>query len=303
MYRLLDHFWHEAHARRLDAVPVQRDYIWHDNWPKWNEKSRPFPANRIVDHYTPGIYDAVICHVDEVTWRYPSMAPQFRELRPIVKEPIIVINHGTPEDEIDALMMRDWLTGCHMVVNSEQAARDWGFGTPIIHGYDATEWPVNEAERPAEIVTCIKGRSMYHDEYNGWDVLERLRYALPITCIGLDEKPESFDAYRATLSRGTIYANPTRRSPMPGARSEAMLMGLCIVTTANHDADKYIEDGKTGLLAGDMPEFEEKLRWAWAHPAEARVMGMAGAEAARRHFSPERYAADWLRLLAEVVGK
>lgn len=302
MYKLLDHFWHTAHAHRLNVLPVERHYIWHDGWPQWDTRSRPFPQNRIINAYVPGIYDAVICHVDEVTWRYPQMAPQFRELRGIVKEPIIVINHGTPDDEIDAHMMRDWLDGCHMVVNSRQAARDWGWGTPIIHGYDAAEWVANPMPREPRIVTCITGRSMFHDTYNGWDILEGLRYALPITCIGLDVRPQDFDAYRRELGAGTIYANPTRRSPMPGARTEAMLMGLCVVSFKNHDANAYIIDGHTGLLAESEAEFEDKLRWAWAHPGDARRIGLAGAEAARQYFGVDRFCREWLTLLREVVG-
>lgn len=302
MYKLLDHFWHEAHAHRLNVLPVERDYIWHDRWPQWNERSRPFPYNRIVDRYTPGVYDAVILHVDEVCWRYPQMAPQYRELRPLVKEPIIVINHGTPDDVTDALMMRDWLDGCHMVVNSEQAAKQWGWGTPIIHGYDADEWPVNYLVREPEVVTAVGGFRGFHHTYNGWDILERLRFDVPITCIGFDEKPQSFDEYRRTLSRGTIYLNTTRRSPMPGARTEAMLMGLCVVTLPGHDIEKYIIDGVSGYIVSE-DELEDKLRYLLANPELVRKVGRVGAEAARQYFTVERYCSDWLRLLDSIVGK
>jgi len=299
--KLLDHFWHEAHARRLDVLPVERDYIWHDGWPRWNEHSRPYPHNRIVDRYEPGQYDAVILHVDEVCWRYQSMAPQFRELRSVVKEPIIVINHGAPENYIDVYMMRDWLDGCHMVTNSAQAASEWGWGTPIIHGYDAREWPVNTKDREPEIVTCVGGWRGFHHEYNGCDILERLMFSVPVTWIGLAEKPATFDEYRHVLGRGTIYVNPTRRSPMPGARTEAMLMGLCVVSLPGHDTENYIEHGKTGYIVEE-PELESTLLGLLKDPATVRRVGLAGAEAARAHFSTERYINDWMRLLGGING-
>lgn len=304
MYRLLDHFWHEPHSHRMNVLPVRRDFLWHDGWPKWDERKRPFPPCDVVDHYTPGVYDAVICHVDEVCWRYHNMAPQFRELRRVVKDaPIIVINHGTPDDETDALMMRDWLDGCHMVVNSEQAARDWGWGTPIIHGYDASEWVPRHIHMAPMAVTTIGGPSVWHDSYNGWPFMEQLKLDYPIVTIGQDVKCGSFDEYRRVLGEGTIYVNTTARSPMPGARTEAMLLGLCVVTFDNHDADRYFADGVTGLVAHDEAEFRAKLEYALANPKEAQRIGRNGAIAARQHFAVDRYVRDWMRLLKDVCGR
>ena len=151
-------------------------------------------------------------------------------------------------------------------------------------------------------MTTIAGPSAYHDSYNGWDIMERIRYDFPVTCIGLDEKAESFDAYRGLLERGTIYLNTTRRSPMPGSRSEAMLMGMCVVTLNNHDADKYIQGGVTGFLAEDEKELRELLEYVYANPKVAQGVGIAGAMAAREHFSVERFTRDWLALLDKVTG-
>src|SRR5262249_5368932 len=44
-----------------------------------------------------------------------------------------------------------------------------------------------------------------------------------------------FAAYRGLIGRYAIYVNPTRLSPMPRARLEALFSGLALVTTSHHD--------------------------------------------------------------------
>jgi glycosyltransferase involved in cell wall biosynthesis len=187
-----------------------------------------------------------------------------------------------------------------MVTNSESAAHQWGWGVPIIHGYDEREWPCRKEDRPPKVVTAVSGWKSFHHEYNGADLVESLRRSLPITWIGYDVQPRSYDEYREVLGDGTIYLNPTRRSPMPGARTEAQLMGLAVVTLPGQDVEKYIEHGSTGYIVTE-DELEDTLRRLLSAPNEVRKVGMSGAARARESFAVERFQRDWVSFLDQLL--
>ena len=57
-----------------------------------------------------------------------------------------------------------------------------------------------------------------------------------------------FDNYVRALGEYSIYFNPTIRSPMPRTRGEAMMCGLAIVTTKNHDVESVHEKWHQWIL-------------------------------------------------------
>lgn len=205
-------------------------------------------------------------------------AQLFKDVNEQIKDiPKIVINHGTPfwlekweqgegtekypkevktyQQRLDyqqkyiSKEVKNLIGDCKMVVNSHRAIEQWGWGDVIIHGLDHNEWW--DLPKEPRVVTSISsggldyyyGRDLYFNTRNELDLI----YGLPITNIGEDwqiqhhpdiGKIGGFSAYRDFLGRSLIYFNPTKESPMPRARTEAMLSGCCVLSTPYHDADR-----------------------------------------------------------------
>ena len=140
-----------------------------------------------------------------------------------------------------------------MVVNSHQAAKDWGWGIPIIHGLDPNDW-WDLPKEPRCVVSLSPGGL---DSYYGRPLLTSTKemlaekYGLKIVHIGsqhdwtIERHPRfnelgGWGAYRDFLGRSLIYFNPTQESPMPRSRSEAFLSSCCVLTTPFQDADTYV---------------------------------------------------------------
>lgn len=286
--------------------------------------------------------------------------------------PKIVINHGTPfwlekweqgegtekyprrvktyeqklayQQQFISKEVRKIIGKCLMVVNSYRAREQWGWGKVIIHGLDKEEWWDILPKEP-RVVTSISsggldyyyGRDLYFNTKNELDLI----YGLPITNIGEDWKMEmhqnldelgGYGAYKDFLGRSLIYFNPTKESPMPRARTEAMLSGCCVLTTAYHDADKIfncdlrkiweqtntvqsflavVEDllkGVTNIINGFIVPEEPRVIAALVsflinhHYREAEIIGQNGRKTAEKMFSKERFDADWHKLINQVLG-
>ena len=192
-----------------------------------------------------------------------------------------------------------------MVCNSVQAAADWGLGPersrPIIHGYDIEEFEASNDRQLWSVTVCSAGS--VSRTYHGVPLLEAIRERVPCLWVGnKGDLPyfQTYKAYRDCLTHSLIYVHTGQRSPMPGARTEAMLSGCCIVTTGNNDAHRYIEHGVTGYLCETVQEFVETIKMLLADPEKAYKVGKAGREAARGYFTKERFVQDWLDLLADL---
>ena len=153
-----------------------------------------------------------------------------------------------------------------MVVNSEQAAVDWGFGHPIIHGMDPAEWKCDENREP-RVATFISIAGIGDKYYNRSFLVEvmdylRKKYSIQLQWINTPGcfKARDINDYKEFLSRTLVYFNPTFASPMPRSRTEAMLSGCCVITTPAHGADKFIKDGVNGFLVSpNNVEYSGKL--------------------------------------------
>ncbi|KKN71758.1 hypothetical protein LCGC14_0418240, partial [marine sediment metagenome] len=266
--------------------------------------------------------------------------------------PKIVINHGTPwiperftkyvkglpeEKRLEAgkdfcvREMKKIIGDNTMVVNAEQAAKDWGWGTPIIHGMYGN--PLEEYfDLPKEmIVTLFMSPA-------GWDYYYNRRVANDIFSMLDDngikmEQPRSnitisgFQKYREYVGKVLIGVFPMRTSPMPRARTEFMLSGGCAISGNNYDIGKYftgLEFKKTEVgqfittEAGELiPEnleeaeilyadienakdFFAKIMYLYRNPDIAMQIGQRGKLKAQEHFTQERYQADWHKLLTKV---
>lgn len=316
MIRILDHPWHLAHAYRLHALPARFD--WYPVGPRfWDEGIRPRPANwgGFVEKPDPVGYDLILSHIDNWCDRTPLRATPYRVMAELASQvphiPRVTIMHGTPDNEQNRQAIHRLLAGApggmpYVVCNSQQAARDWGFprGRAIIHGYDVDEFG-SERER-MRIAATVCSAGWMSEIYHGVPLLRRIKRDVDVLWIGANGDAGYFPSYleyREFLAALLIYVHPGAASPMPGARTEAMLSGACVVTTSNQDADRCIEHGVTGFLCDTAEAMIDTIRMLLADPALAYRVGKAGREAARAFFHKDRYVADWLSLLAELGVK
>src|SRR5262249_5699231 len=110
-----------------------------------------------------------------------------------------------------------------------------------------------------------------------------------------------FRAYRDLVARYSIYLNPTRLSPMPRSRLEAMFSGLALVTTRHHDVEMWLEAGVTGFMADDAPALREWLRLLGGDPDLCRKLGLAGREMAHDRFHVRHYLASWQEAILDAM--
>ena len=316
--QILDHPWHQAHSYRLHALPAEFWYCWFGGGRTWDEAQRPIPPNfrGFVQDSGWTYYDLILCHLDN--WcdhRYPLRGLPYRLMNLMATEkypdaPRVAIMHGTPDDEENRQQIRRLLADTaggspFVVTNSPQAYREWGLGPEhsraILHGYDVDEfW--SEKTRRLEVIAVCSGGGMSRD-YHGIPTLERIRREVPVTWIGARgdiERLPNYDEYRAYLATALVFLHTGRRSPMPGARTEAMLSGCCVVSTDNHGAGDFIEHGYSGFLTDDAEEMICILKGLLERPEVAYRIGQRGREVARQRFNKERFVADWLDLWANL---
>lgn len=318
---ILDYPWHQAHLYRLAQALPATFTVAAIRTPAWNAAQRPIPDNvRFVEWdgltaWQPGEYDGALLHLDNWCDRLNLRALPFRQMRTLTAGlPQVIIMHGTPDDERNRRGILRLIGDLPVVCNSHQAAREWDageqrldrYGLPqfraIIHGY-TDEWcnyPL--AERPDGAITICSGGEMSR-EYHGLPLVERLRRDVNVIWYGPHgDRPwaDNYDGYRHFLAQARVYFSPTRRGPMPGARTEAMLSGCCIVTVPGNDIENIISDGRDGFIVSDYRQARTVLRDLEHNPTVAYDIGQRGRALALREFDPHRYAADWLKVWGEV---
>lgn len=320
--------WHVGHQYELAKVPWFEQYdLLINPYRTWGESSRPLPANmNWVTSFKRNYYDLVILHVDQQCIYNPDQNERigkgrlFSELRKTVGNdcPIVVINHMTPfHDKYDTAYVVNYFKkateGCYMVTNSVEAARQWGWGHPVIHGLDANEWW--DLPKEPRCVTVLTPAGM-EKAYRRIFLHTVKRYldemGVPFVWIGVDKKFSNFDDYREFLGRSLCFFNPTWQSPRPRARTEAMFSGCCVVTTPYQDAHTFIEDGVTGFLTSpleikdprvmDNPRFtaDQIKRLVIDEPQLAIKVGQAGKKMAQELFTIESFHKQWGEVLAKI---
>jgi len=249
--------------------------------------------------------------------------------------PKIVIMHGTPyypemfksditEDNFEAMgftkdqigmsselirLFHEAIQGIDYVIfNSKTAAKQWGVtdslkGRAIWHGLEASEWL--DLPKEPRVVTMLSpgGLDRYYDRSFLRAVKDELEIRSIYHChITVDVQFKSSEEYKDFLGRSLIYFNPTKESPMPRSRTEAMLSGCCILTTPSQDADMFIKDGENGLIIPRNPEFVADIIEALIHDYKKAVeLGQAGKKTAIELFNKERFEKEWREVLDHVV--
>lgn len=314
--KVFGHPWHLAHQYSLSQLPFL-DWEWLIQYKRpYSKFSRGDFMKNWVTHYEAGKYDFAVLHLDqqsiEDTLWERGKGSLYRELNQVIQDiPKIVIMHGTtyyPEkfskQEIIDRVRR--VVGDNiMVTNSHQTAKDFGFGHPIIHGLDSKDW--FDLPKEPRVVTMISpaGLDMYYDR-NFLDAIKEELYERDIEhChITVDWQAKDFDEYRTFLGRSLLYINPCKDSPMPRARTEAMLSGCCVLTTPWQDADTFIKDGENGFLIPRDPKWvADKVEYLMEHYEEAVRVGQAGKKTAMELFNKENYEKQWKDLLEKVLNR
>jgi len=323
-FKIFNHPWHLAHQYDLSKLPfVDWEYLIQCRRPYSAQSRNDFMAGKWVTHYEEGKYDVALLHLDQqcidTALLDRGKGSLYRILNKVITDiPKVVIMHGTPYypekfskqeliDKVKALVGENT-----MVTNSRKAAEQFGFGNPIIHGMDPEEW--FDLPKEPRVVTMISpaGLDKYYDrqflEGIREELLERGIHHCHIT---VDWRANNWTEYREFLGRSLIYINPTRESPMPRARTEAMFSGCCVLTTPWQDAGDFIEDGVNGFIIGDEKTGVPRNPVSVADLVETLLadyekcikVGQAGKETALKVFSQERYHEDWYKLLCNVVDK
>lgn len=323
--------WHTAHQFELSKMFKTYDHLM-NHYREWGEISRPIPENmKLVIEFDRSLYDLAILHVDQQCIDpNNNKGKLFREFEELTRGmPRVVINHMTPFDdrlEFDECVngMRELVGDIPMIVNSRQAAAQWGWGTPIIHGINPEEW--FDLPKEPRVVTSISTGGMnkaYRREllHVTIDLLREKGHDLQ--WIQATVRPRSWEAYRNYIGRSLVYFNPTYQSPMPRSRTEAMMSGACVVSTRHHDWGDYIvdKDGKSynelfpsdgphsvfegvnGFIVPDNPDSCAKLlaELLTTRIKDAREIGQRGKQTAIEKFHINRWMRDWSNFLEGVI--
>ncbi len=319
--KILDAHWHVGHQYEMLKFPFA-EWYWLKQYKRLSINSalrgNISSQYKEVLYYEPQEYDVAILHLDQECLYPPAWnrakGTIYRDMNDVITDiPKIVIMHGTPHSPESPFPYCDpnWLVerlheviGCNtLVVNSYEAAKQWGMGVPIIHGLDPEEW--FDRNKVPRVVTTSSRAEM--DSYYGRRFLDEVKTKLrerdiKLCHLGVDYVPCSWTEYRTILSQSLIYFNPTLESPMPRSRTEAMLSGCCVLTTPHHDASTFIEHGKNGFLidrnADDVVRLIEEL---FDDPVRAIGIGQNGKQTALQRFSWSRFAFEWQQLLESVI--
>lgn len=143
----------------------------------------------------------------------------------------------------------------------------------------------------------------------GDDVYRELRLQVPLDLVGMgtEESPGGLGEVQhaqlpAFLARYRFFFNPIRYTSLGLAVCEAMMLGMPVVGLATTEMAITIENGRSGYVDNDLDRLAEVMRALIADPAEAKRLGDGARAAAHERFHIARFARDWERVFARVVG-
>lgn len=331
--KIFDYCWHIPHQYdMINALKDDCEFYYCLNMKRhWDENVRPLPRQlKFVTSYEPGQYDVAVLHIDQQVIDGAHIKRRIYDdfNNSITDIPKIVINHGTPvfpeyyidkgyslsEKEMEAScreMVRHLVGGNTMVVNSFEAAseKEWGCGIPIVHGMNADEWWSLPKEPRVFTAISPQGFDVYYNRKCLLDVYEDLfdhhGYILAIAKVNI-ETDVSLASYKNYLGRSLVYFDPSFRTPMNRARTEAFLSGCCVVQVEGaHDLERWAKDGENIVLVPDDPR---KIAAVIADLLENRYeeavqIGENGRIKAMEMFSPQRYRSQWLNLIDQLTKR
>lgn len=331
--RIFGHLNHLAHNHTLlrlaEKYPVEFTYLENNvrRWPRWSHRAQPEHL-KWAQYYEPGKYDLAILHLDQQAvdpligkgWIYRNLDEVIQDI------PKVVINHGTPmwDERYDEDMvinggttydskgkphqfdgMKKLIGDNFMVVNSYEAVDRWGWGYPIIHGLDPNDWPVE----PKEPRVCISLSPGGLDKYYNRSLVTAIKAKVQelvghdLTHFNINYFPQDGEDYKYFFSSCLIHVYPFLDSPMPRARSEAMMSGCCVLSSRHHGGEQLINSGENGFIVPDNPlDYAEVINQLINYNyKEAVEMGKKARETAIKYFDMNRYLDEWWQLINHIV--
>jgi len=331
--------WHIAHQHEMLKLTQKYDVKFcyqRNNVRRWSRFAhRPDPATYLtkdqfewVDYYEPGKYDLAILHLDQQCVNPDIGKGQlYRQLNEVITDiPKVVINHGTPmydeycpEDmvinggtvqtrrgEKHLEGMKEMIGDNFMIVNSYDAVERWGWGYPIIHGMDPTDWL--DLPKEPKIVCSLSPGGL--DKYYNRALLTAIKgmvkekTGLDIIHTNVNYNVEDWQDYKELLGTSLIAIYPFLDSPMPRSRTESMLSGACVLSSKYHNADEFIEHGKNGFIVPDNPlSYTEAIYSLINHCYEDTIrIGQEGKRTAQKLFKTDDYLDELYKVLVEVAN-
>jgi len=329
--RIFDYCWHIPHQWDLiQALKNDCDFYYCLNTKRdWDITQRPIPENlQFVTHYNSHTYDLAILHIDQQMIAFDHQKFLiYNQFNNIISDiPKIVINHGTPvfperfrelgyklsekEMQTHIINVIKHLIGKNtMVVNSYTAAskKEWGFGIPVVHGMNPSEWL--DLKKEPRVFTAVSpiGFNVYYNRRCMMQVADLLYkkhgYILHYAKINADTD-SSPQAYKEYLGKSLIYLDPSYRTPMNRARTEAFLSGCCVIQVEGaHDLDRWAKPGENIVIVPNNPEkIVEKIKYLLENNFQKAIeIGQNGKKMAIEMFNRARYRSDWLNLIKGVL--
>lgn len=346
--RILSYRWHVPHQYELYKLGHEFTLVTgvgeNGMIKDWSYEQRPFRDNvrfRHVSQIDPADYDLALLHFDENV-----LAPELcNNVIPAawgdpfhwlirVDLPKVAICHGTPqfvgqygadsqrkldfalhEDERARMVALLAEANVHVVCNSHQAHREWGFKSSqvIWHGFDPQEFPRGSGDLDILALNADQHRPHYRGAWEHGEVLSRLQPGLrveaashfggPLEVRGTNAYAISrFRGYVERIGRFKAYLNTTLRSPMPRSRGEAMMTGVVPVCLNNHDVSLFIDNGVNGFYADEPGELADFLNYLCRNDTVCDAMRTAARRTALDVFNHDRYLTAWAKLAYEIAG-
>jgi hypothetical protein len=237
--------------------------------------------------------------------QYEILSPQQRRL------PKIYLEHNTP---------RPYPTNTKHYINDEQVLLAhvthynrlmWDNGrtpTVVIEHSVGIDPGIQYSGERAQGITVIN-EIQRRGRIAGYDLFLQARETVPLTIAGM--KSEALGGlgdihYRQLHRRVAEYRflfSPMRYTSLPLAVIEAMTIGMPVVALATTELPAVIQNGVHGYISCDIDELIERMRGLLADHDQARRLGANAQALARERFGIERFARNWNRAFARVLGR
>ncbi len=205
--------------------------------------------------------------------------PPFRgpptDSRHPVDDPAVTLVHVTA---YNALM---WDVGAQPTVTIAHGVPDLGH-----------RW-TGELARGLSVVNHLRRRG----RRLGADVFDRAAAAVPLDLVGMGARELAPQALPDVEARYRFLFNPIRYTSLGMAVCEAMMLGMPVVALATTEHATAIRDGVTGHVSADVDVLVERMRELLADRRRAAALGEAARAHALEHWSLDRFADDWTRVL------
>lgn len=221
----------------------------------------------------------------------------------------------------------DFVKDDYVVCNSSQAKAEWGFKNSgvIYHGFTASEFsyfnPSKDqrfVDKNLKVLSLPINALLARPLYNGLNLYNSIVDSIDLKNIKIEnlsvEDPcknyladmslwsqAKYRLYCAELLKYNCYLNTTKRSPMPRTRAEAMMSGSIVISTPDHDIDKFIVNNENGFIINNSNDAVDCLRLLSEDVSLRKSVAIFSYETALDVFSQEKYLASWADLILSKV--